>query len=451
MFIRVLFKNVLSFKEGTEFNLLPNNRKKLFPNHVYKDLDTPVMKATAIYGANGSGKSNILKGIEILKNIVLNKRFIEDVHPYEKYKFLLQQANKEPMSFAVEFSYEKQTFFYRVDVLNKIILKEELYHILPDSEDLPIFVSETNVNGLRKLYVFDDKGVEKKGYVDEKTKFLLKQNPMSSIMSLHVEYPLLKGKLSLIAYKWFKKGIKIIPLSQFNNSIIERLDSSVDLMKFGKNIISRLLPDIKDISIRKRNLNDLEEKDKSVIMNLAKSAKENTLIASRIMNNTIPELSIMVKRGEVVVKDLIFHQYGPNNYKKLMSSESQSEGTRQLIAKIPVLFDAFNNDTVVFIDELENGAHPLLIKQLLTMFLEDKKTKGQLVFTTHETLLLDQKIIRSDEVWFAEKREGSSKLYALSDFKPHQTKDVTKGYLMGRYGAIPFYNDSEILDYPKEI
>jgi hypothetical protein len=94
---------------------------------------------------------------------------------------------------------------------------------------------------------------------------------------------------------------------------------------------------------------------------------------------------------------------------------------------------------VYIVDELERSMHPTLAKELVTKFSHDKETKGQLIFTTHESNLLDQSIFRQDEVWFAEKSpDGSTDLYSLSDFKEHHTIDIRKGYLNGRYGAVPF-------------
>ncbi len=90
------------------------------------------------------------------------------------------------------------------------------------------------------------------------------------------------------------------------------------------------------------------------------------------------------------------------------------------------------------IDEIERSIHPLLIKELIQKFSHDEHTKGQLIFSTHESNLLDQEIFRPDEIWFAEKDKGATKLSPLSDYREHHTIDIRKGYLNGRYSAIPF-------------
>ena len=96
-------------------------------------------------------------------------------------------------------------------------------------------------------------------------------------------------------------------------------------------------------------------------------------------------------------------------------------------------------DVVFVVDEIERSIHPVLIKEMMKKLSQEKEIRGQLIFTTHESHLLDQEIFRPDEIWFAEKdEEQATKLYPLSDFNIHKTANIENGYLKGRYGAIPF-------------
>jgi len=107
---------------------------------------------------------------------------------------------------------------------------------------------------------------------------------------------------------------------------------------------------------------------------------------------------------------------------------------------------------VVVIDEIECNIHPMLIKELIAKFSFDESTQGQLIFSTHETSLLDQDIFRPDEIWFTEKKaDGCTDLYSLSAFHVHHTIDIRRGYFAGRYGAIPFLGnlrDLNWMDFP---
>ena len=120
----------------------------------------------------------------------------------------------------------------------------------------------------------------------------------------------------------------------------------------------------------------------------------------------------------------------------------------RLLDFIPAFKDLINTDKVFIIDEIERSVHPLLIKELVRKYSEDANTRGKLIFTTHESNLLDQDIFRQVEIWFAEKTpSGSTELYSLSDFKEHNTIDIRKGYLNGRYGSIPFLGNLTDLNW----
>jgi len=132
------------------------------------------------------------------------------------------------------------------------------------------------------------------------------------------------------------------------------------------------------------------------------------------------------------------------------TSAEESDGTLRLMDYLPALFKVINTSEVYLVDEIERSIHPVLIKELIKKFSHDNSTKGQLIFTTHESNLLDQDIFRPDEIWFAEKKkEGSTELYPLSEFKEHHTIDIRKGYLNGRYGAIPFLGNLRDLNWEK--
>jgi AAA15 family ATPase/GTPase len=130
--------------------------------------------------------------------------------------------------------------------------------------------------------------------------------------------------------------------------------------------------------------------------------------------------------------------------------EEESDGTVRLLDFVPAFKNLISSEKVYIVDEIERSIHPLLIKELVKKFSLDNKTRGQLIFTTHESNLLDQEIFRQYEIWFVEKDlNGSTDLYSLSDFKEHKTIDIRKGYLNGRYGSIPFLGNLEDLKWHK--
>jgi AAA15 family ATPase/GTPase len=141
---------------------------------------------------------------------------------------------------------------------------------------------------------------------------------------------------------------------------------------------------------------------------------------------------------------------GKNNENVVFNLDEESDGTVRLLDFIPAFKDLITKRKVILIDEIERSIHPLLIKELIKKFSFDDNTLGQFIFSTHESNLLDQNIFRQDEIWFAEKnKQGSTELYSLSDFKEHNTIDIRKGYLNGRYGSIPFLANLQDLNWHK--
>lgn len=122
----------------------------------------------------------------------------------------------------------------------------------------------------------------------------------------------------------------------------------------------------------------------------------------------------------------------------------ESEGTQRLYALIAPVLDVLKNGRLLIVDELDRSLHPLLIRRLVRMFhIPELNSMGaQLLFSTHDTSLLDRTLFRRDQIWFTEKdRDQATRLYPLSDFSPRETEAWEKGYLIGRYGAVPFFDE----------
>ena len=163
------------------------------------------------------------------------------------------------------------------------------------------------------------------------------------------------------------------------------------------------------------------------------------------MNRQFPLLTITEEDGIRTVKELIFHQLGINGYMGSMECEGQSSGTLRLLTLVPAIYYAVYEGKTIVIDEIDNSIHPILIMELIKFF-GNSNSNGQLIFTTHETALLNQQeLLRPDEVWMIEKRAGVTAMYSLNDFKIHKTLSLENGYLDGRFGAIPFLGSIDIL------
>lgn len=162
-------------------------------------------------------------------------------------------------------------------------------------------------------------------------------------------------------------------------------------------------------------------------------------------------VSYTMEDGKVIEETLNTTHADSEGNEVPFSLGMESDGTKRLLDYIPMLHSILKESEVVVIDEIERSIHPSVIKELIRLISKDDKMNGQLIFSTHETCLLDQDILRTDEIWFAQKNlSGATQLYSLSDFNVHSTANVENGYLNGRYGGIPFMNDLKTLHWDEE-
>ena len=185
-------------------------------------------------------------------------------------------------------------------------------------------------------------------------------------------------------------------------------------------------------------------------MRLVKSAKEHpgepqATFGGNAWDNAI---NVIYEDGNVYVKTLVAVHKDMAGKEVEMSLRDESDGTRRLIEYMPLLYAIIQKDRVYLVDEIERSIHPIMIKDIVRKLSESNTAKGQLIFTTHESGLLDQKIFRPDEIWFAQKDiEQATQLYPLSDFNIHNTANIENGYLNGRYGGIPFLSNLKDLHW----
>lgn len=432
MILRINLKNFTSFFEQQEFNLFPNPKRESFPSHVYNEMEVPLLKFSAIYGANGSGKSNFLEAVRFLKRFATEKDFL-NAFPIGLNKFrLVSEKNGDPIHLSIEFSAGKGCYIYSFDVNDIGVEKEELWASGLGKVENRLIYSRNGIS----LRTNEE---ERNGEVEETIRHLLEKNPKSSLLALNKEFPIIKSEEVNDAAWWLNERLHVLSLRRVSPALLALLEND-DFFDFASNILRNI-----GIGFNKMII---EETDVSEI--LSKSDEESRQMRDAVLKNIDVNRSFLrmsndkivfsfEKKGDrPIVKQLFFEQEGINDYKGNIEFEAQSDGTAKVMNLLPALYDIKNGDYAYFIDEIENSIHPSLITELIK-YVGRMDTKGQLVFSTHETELLNQQaILRPDEVWFTEKHEGSTRMYSLNDFKIHNTINIKNGYLEGRFGAIPF-------------
>ena len=434
MLYRIITGNYKSFAENTSFDLFPNPKRETFPNHVCGEGVTPVLKSTAIYGANGAGKSNLIKGMRFIQefattlNTGKDSQKLRNWYLNNRFKLPVEDENK-PISFVVEFENNSRAYLYCLEIDANGVKSESL--LLSGVGKTNHIVFQRDRNGI----------VFKKAKVVESVRKILErqisENPFGSVLATNGILHLTEDEHMKNAFGWFMDKLEVIEISRDIPWLIDHFKDNVDMMEFVGEIFTKVGLGIQNLYI----------KDETFDQWLKNASQEDSKVADIVTNkglslskmiDDVPMLTVTEEDGKRLVREFVFQQIGRNGSVCDMDVMSQSTGTLRLLTLIPAIYFAINNGKTVLIDEIDNGIHPMLIKNLVKFFGESK-SNGQLIYTTHETALLNQQeLLRSDEVWFVEKVEGCTKTYSLNDFKIHKTISIDTGYLDGRFGAIPF-------------
>lgn len=433
MILRVILKNFLSFREEVQFDMFPNMKRTSLSNHISMFNDKlPILKMAAIYGSNGAGKSNLLKGVNFLKAITSNKNFL-DKENIKKYIFALQEnAETQSLALAIEFITKSGIpFIYSVEVMNNGITFESL--------QISGLGSEENQNIFTRQGAQINYAVEPSEEIKNMVIGWIEKNPFASLLTINNDMPVLSDKNINIAKSWFEEELTIIGLHSFNPALIGIFKNNKDVNRFASELFKVIDLGIEDIMVETENFEDWVSTHSSNDIPMDKLRKMRTGVLSQIVDfrNT---RAISVENGVQKISQILFKQFGENGFSKNMNIQAQSDGTVRLLSLVPALYDAIKSHKTILIDEIDHSIHPHLVRELVRYFSK-QKTNGQLVFTTHQPCLLNQEFLRTDEVWMVEKKNGGSHIYSLNDFKIHNTINIENGYMEGRYGAIPFVGD----------
>ncbi|WP_343673912.1 AAA family ATPase [Chitinophaga sp.] len=391
MLLRFVISNFLSFDATTEFNTFPGSGTTHL-HHIYDLGKVKTLRSTAIYGANGAGKSNLIDALEQLQYWVKNGCISTRTN---RQKFRLKIENQEqPSSFLIEFFTAGTFFLYGLTIDDKNVVEEYLYESGIDKA--PSLIFKHNENTLR-IYTHKD------AYNWITTQLIIMRHNTGLIECLH----------ALCTNPAF---------FSFSNELLKNLDTGIDFLKVQKmpRTEFRKAHDITNI-----HPNLLQEPGKIIVLNNSRyfTTKEN---------------------DEIIVNKIIaFHHNFP------FDLIEESTGTKRLLELLPVCWSMIHNPATIIVDEIEQSIHPVLIIALIKKIMHNSDTRGQLIFTTHESNLLDLDIFRNDEIWFAVKTQesGATGLYSLNDFIVNARLDIRKGYLINRFGAIPFTAPLELLKW----
>ena len=408
MLIEFSVKNFLSFKDKATLSMEKGNGDENIDNIIFNDI-TDLVKNAAIYGANASGKSNILKAFTCAILMIRNSNLMSVGEKWLYIKpFLFDETSKNKPS---EFEFT----FITNNVKYKYFFSADQNRIYEESLDAYNSQKPTNIFTRKDTNIYE---------------FSNDKNKLASLAANNTENKLFLSTATTWNYEktkdaflWFTKAIDTY--DSFNK-IMDK-----DLIDYSENE-----------ELKKFSLKLLKEADiliKNISVNYEEKEMEGTIA-------DMPVIPIMKKvdielEHEVVDKDNNTHTYKLN-------FKDESSGTKVLFAFAPFLKRAFEETKVIIVDELEKSMHPKIVEFIVKLFnnKDINKVNSQLIFTTHATNLLNLEILRRDQIWFVEKnpKNGNSELYPLDSFSVRKDENIQKGYINGRYGAVPFIKDIDL-------
>lgn len=409
MLYRIIIANYRSFADCTEFNMFHDPERTMLPKHVHRKGITPLVKTCAIYGANGSGKTNLISAFGFLYNFVVSSLWDGDNNDglkkwYYANRFQLPPQEGKPIEMLIEFEAKRE--FSPDDKDKKKEGERTVYIYNIEIDDSGVKREKLLVSGLGKKsnrLIFDRayrKVIFGSNTVSKEAKCFIKKMIMRgsvmSVLGLSSRQWCINDTDIQAAFRWLSVNMEVAYSTVSVPKLADIYDKSKHLATFAGKILKKMDLGINGISIRRKNNTDANNNDKELML----------LCQGR-------------EGGECT-----------------MGIETQSDGILRLLGIIPFFYDAYKKRKTIIVDNIDNSVHSLALRNIIETFWS-RKTTGQLIFTVHNTILLDRSIIRPEEVWFVEKEDGRSVMYSLNEFKMSNYIDIQDAYLEGRFGAVP--------------
>ena len=411
MILEVRLNNFFSIKDEVILDLRAGNiqtkQAKELEDHFFTHEKDNILKSIAIYGANASGKSNIIKAIRFCCRMVFQSHLHNENSIFNFQPFKFDGYQNRPSKFYIRFVSHDIEYEYSYSLTRTEIVTEELNHF-PNGRKAKVFKRDERIDGDKKdKYSFSNvirRPLDVAENTSVKTLFVSRASQMDRVIGKEL-------------FNFFNEQF-ILGYTGFNSHSLER-----NLIKNKEFLLKALQiadSDIIDISYNK-------EKVKLQSFQLSFGAEKESV------NNEDSE-------GEVL-KIVTYHKAAPNIAFDFDTEES--EGTKKLFVILLSILDIVRNNKTLLIDEIDTSLHSNLVEFIINLFHASEK--AQLIFTTHNTNLLNLRKIRKDQVFFVNKlQDGFSDLYSLFDYKDfRENMDAEKGYLQGRFDAISFIDETK--------
>lgn len=416
MLIQFSVENFKSFRDRAVLNMTASTSDNTHPQNYIEMEKMRYLCSAVIYGANASGKSNLLQALTSAILTIRHSNQIQINEPLIHIKPFQFDSDSSNLPTVFEFIFLKNNtkYLYGFAATQTAIIEEYLYVYNSAKPSLIFERTETNNYNFTKA--------EQKELLE-----ISKRNASNKL--LLATATAWNYEKTRDAYLWFAESINTYDNEAINNIpfALHTFDeaNSTDLRSFTLNLLHNA-----DINISDYRIDSVLPPPELV------SALPKSLI------DALGQDFAKAKTYQITTDHRINGTTGHP-----LDFEDESLGTKNLFCISPILYKAFSIGETIFIDEI-SSLHPLLVRYLITLFNDPSinKAGAQLVFTTHDTYLLSLDFFRRDQIYFTEKGEsGKSELFSLDNFSVRKSENIRKAYLLGRYGAIPYIEGNVIL------
>jgi len=414
MLLSFRVKNYLSIKEEVFFTMEATKYKSdnlIYNNSSIGQVD--FLKSAVIFGPNGSGKSNIILAMKKMRDIVENTS--NKKNNIAPFKFDTISVN-EPTTLEVKFLYKEVIYRYGFTIKKGIIIEEWLYYKNNKAR------SRENQYFQRNFQDFQNFGEFKK-----EAELIKKENKTREdklYIAIVAEF---NGKISRDVVEWFEI---------FNT-----------FSGIHSNLTSFTINKMEDGLQKGRIIDFLQSADFGIVDLKEKKVSFDDVNIDIGDNNIPTEILENMKEKSFTSIETFHHKYENKKFVGLepLSIGGESDGTQKLFELVGAIIECLDNGEILVIDELDNSFHTKMTEAIIKLFNSEKNiNNAQLIFASHDTNILTQKLFRRDQIWFTEKNiYGETQLYSLIDFGTRKDASLEKNYLEGNYGSIPAITELE--------
>jgi len=429
MLLNFSFDNWMSYYEKNNFSMIATRERQhngRIPR--IKKYDMRVLPISAIYGGNASGKTNFCFALKFVKKMIVSGTGSQsdkliNIEPFR----LDKKAAQMPSRFSMDLLIDETIYQFSFAVTRSKVVEEKLVKITSTSE--VVLYNRQN----------DKPNFDQSLKHDEALKYAFKGTRDNQLFLTNS----VSQKIDTFRpiYEWFKdKLVLVAPDDRF-----QAYDSFIDEKDPLYITMNEILP-LLDTGVIELEGESILLENAAIPDKLKEDLKENVSEDNPILVMSPAEhkwYTVSVEDGEFIAKKLVTYHDNAEGGKTKFEIFHESDGTRRVLDLLPAILDLTDSESgkVYIIDEIDRSLHTLLSKQLIQYYLSNcsESSRSQLVMTTHDLLLMNQDLLRRDEMWVTERsRDGKTSMYSFSEFKDvRYDKDIRKSYMQGRLGGIP--------------